>query len=247
VTIHVGSAPNDKTFTVHHSLVSAKCPDFERMFNGVFAEGSSGVTELPEDSVDAFELFLGWLYHGKFDCSQAGTSLDSINRNTIALYVFAHKYNIIPLADRVMESLVAYHYKNKLFIGPEGIAAAYAQTTPGSRMRIYMVDSLAYIVKDEASYGDLSSAKIARELAVSTDLCIEVLDMLRDNRPYELWDPRDNDDPCEYHHHEAGQPCPYEDDEDDEDAYPYKNARPYEEEEDECPFPDDEDEYNEDE
>lgn len=221
ITIRAGSAPNDKTFTVHHAILAAKCPDLDRMFNNILAKGSSGALEFPEESIVTIQLFLGWLYGGNFDCSEFGSSPHAITFNSVDLYVFAHKYNIIPLVDRVMVNLVAYHGEKNIFFGLKGIAHAYARCPPSSAMRIYIKTSLTYIITEGVMDECLRDGGMADELALNRDLCIGVLELVR-NQWRNLDDPRHPDPPCEYHHHSyqmGGGPCPYVDRAEDATLY----------------------------
>jgi hypothetical protein len=64
VELKVGSA-NPRVFKVHKTLLCKQIPYFAKMFNGPWKEASENVGVFPEDSVEAFEILLEWLYNGR--------------------------------------------------------------------------------------------------------------------------------------------------------------------------------------
>jgi len=63
VTVLVG--PDEKRYTVHKSLLTAQSEYFDRALNGKFKEADEQTIRLTEESPDAFDLLIGWLYQGQ--------------------------------------------------------------------------------------------------------------------------------------------------------------------------------------
>lgn len=74
------------------------------MFNGPFLEGTTQSAQLPEDTSQAFELFVGWLYRGDIETIEvADTGAVS---GLISLVCFAEKYDIQVLADKAKNRIL---------------------------------------------------------------------------------------------------------------------------------------------
>ncbi|KFY24129.1 hypothetical protein V493_05412 [Pseudogymnoascus sp. VKM F-4281 (FW-2241)] len=63
VTVYVG--PREKRYSVHKALLTSQSEYFEKALNGNFKEADEQTIRLPEDSPDAFELLIGWLYQNQ--------------------------------------------------------------------------------------------------------------------------------------------------------------------------------------
>ncbi|KFY01007.1 hypothetical protein O988_02967 [Pseudogymnoascus sp. VKM F-3808] len=63
VTVYVG--PREKRYSVHKALLTSQSEYFEKALNGKFKEADEQTIRLPEDSPDAFNLLIGWLYQNQ--------------------------------------------------------------------------------------------------------------------------------------------------------------------------------------
>ncbi|KFY08175.1 hypothetical protein V492_06462 [Pseudogymnoascus sp. VKM F-4246] len=63
VTVYVG--PREKRYSVHKALLTSQSEYFEKALNGKFKEADEQTIRLPEDSPDAFDLLIGWLYQNQ--------------------------------------------------------------------------------------------------------------------------------------------------------------------------------------
>jgi hypothetical protein len=61
VAIHIGTAPNIKTYTINKRLLCKRSSFFRGAFCTNFEEAILGVMNLPEDDPDVFDHFLDWL------------------------------------------------------------------------------------------------------------------------------------------------------------------------------------------
>ncbi|OBT89993.1 hypothetical protein VE02_01615 [Pseudogymnoascus sp. 03VT05] len=63
VTVYVG--PREKRYSVHKALLTSQSEYFEKALNGKFKEADEQIIRLPEDSPDAFDVLIGWLYQNQ--------------------------------------------------------------------------------------------------------------------------------------------------------------------------------------
>lgn len=62
VNLYVGKGTKRTHFHIHRAILCRKIPYFEKMFGGGFKEGIWKTGEFPEDSPDAFDVLLEWVY-----------------------------------------------------------------------------------------------------------------------------------------------------------------------------------------
>ena len=62
IDIYVG--PTKKLFRVHKAVFCDKIPYFDKMFSGGFKEALEHSATFPEDSPEAFEVVVEWVYTG---------------------------------------------------------------------------------------------------------------------------------------------------------------------------------------
>jgi hypothetical protein len=84
VQIVVGPKSATKTFTLSKRILAHASPFFEKAFNGNFAEGVSGVMEMPETTIKAFEHAIAYIISFenrfvKFDSTKFASESDFIN------------------------------------------------------------------------------------------------------------------------------------------------------------------------
>ncbi|KAL9101781.1 MAG: hypothetical protein Q9163_003000 [Psora crenata] len=118
-----------KALLVHHS------PFFAKALNGPFTEATTLSVTLPEDEPATFELFLNWLYIGKF--SYLGKYPKVEAGDLVKVWALCDKLECFPLQDRVMVALIKKHSDE--FLGPSTVAAAYSHSAPGSSLRKFIV------------------------------------------------------------------------------------------------------------
>ncbi|KAL2072709.1 hypothetical protein VTL71DRAFT_12052 [Oculimacula yallundae] len=168
VTIHVG--PKRKTFAVHKKLL-CDCSDFfSKAFDGGFKEAKEGVMYLPEDSADAFDSLINYLYQ---DCLPAfpnqkhrDNAMDVSNFSADILYslfALAEKFCINRLANRVMDRLQDLHDEYDVIPDLVESKKAYSITSPTSKLRSYSILTLLhnnlYVGAKEKDWFDVHSVR----------------------------------------------------------------------------------------
>ncbi|OBT73346.1 hypothetical protein VF21_08381 [Pseudogymnoascus sp. 05NY08] len=116
VRITVGKDDKQRKFSIHKDLFTRKAPAFHKMFDGSFKEGVTGLATLPDDNVEAFEVFTNWLYLSimdKFVCFPQlfpHQDLSTIPWVIVETIVFADKYFMDELSDLAMTTWCIYRY-----------------------------------------------------------------------------------------------------------------------------------------
>lgn len=62
VKLKVGVDNKQQCFSVHKGILCKRVPYFDRMFGASWKEGREGIASFPEDSIEAFDLLLEWIY-----------------------------------------------------------------------------------------------------------------------------------------------------------------------------------------
>ncbi|KFY89016.1 hypothetical protein V500_05992 [Pseudogymnoascus sp. VKM F-4518 (FW-2643)] len=111
VGITVWKHDKQKKVFIHKELFARKAPVFFKMFRGSFKEGITGLAALPDDSLEAFEVFAKWLYLSMvtqpiITVSSLFTSKQSSEGRwkMVETIAFADKYCLDELSDMVMSS-----------------------------------------------------------------------------------------------------------------------------------------------
>ena len=192
----VGPAGNTKTWNLPKKLLVNASPFFAAALNGLFAEATSKVINLPEDNTDAFALFIRWLFVGKISGDfinsmddltgheLLGTfdgSIDDLLDATITLVylqscILGDKLGCSVFQDLATLELIDRHNKN--LVCAEAIRVLYEQSGLESKLRRLAIDMFLFdlqnghLPKDTASLG--SAAISAEDFALDClKTCVE--------------------------------------------------------------------------
>ncbi|KAH8597133.1 hypothetical protein B0O99DRAFT_592884 [Bisporella sp. PMI_857] len=135
VNIIVGE--EKKKFVLHKNLICTSSPVFERMFNGSFKEGKAQTAKLPDDDVESFALFQGWLYNETIEHSNITEGDGNFTGQMVKLFLFTEKYDIVRLEDKTMDTLLAGK-NNNIIPSLAWITKGYKNTRKGSVLRLYL-------------------------------------------------------------------------------------------------------------
>ncbi|OBT49086.1 hypothetical protein VE00_00116 [Pseudogymnoascus sp. WSF 3629] len=120
VTVYVG--PREKRYSIHKALLTSQSEYFEKALNGKFKEADEQTIRLPEDSPDAFDLLIGWLYQNQIPVLGYGPGpFDEFPRGIV---VGATKLGNAALKPNRGTGSVAYlaheEVSGTLFVQPQG-------------------------------------------------------------------------------------------------------------------------------
>ncbi|KAF5871314.1 uncharacterized protein Bfra_007830 [Botrytis fragariae] len=141
VKIFVG--PEKKSFEVPKDLLSYYSPVFDRSFNGNFMEGQTQIIELPEDTVEDFEVLVEYIFHHSVGDK---LSISKNGRNAAERCISFLKYaDLYDLGD--ISTLIYYELRSALIEGGPSafkssfIEVVFSLTKDGNCLRALMADA----------------------------------------------------------------------------------------------------------
>ncbi|PQE10898.1 BTB POZ domain-containing protein [Rutstroemia sp. NJR-2017a WRK4] len=211
VELHVGPASKEKLYRVHKKLLCDKIPYFTKMFNSNFAEAKNNSARFPEDSVEAFDILIEWVYTGVLRLY----TLDTAKAETwsfLPLYTLAEKFCLPQLQDTAMDMLRASQFQKNIILGTQKMTGAYENTQEGSGYRLYALHSLLYILclPGDKILESWNNKDIFEMLKECPDIGMDYLSMIRTHlRQTPLKKPVDprTGDACVYHSHKIDEQC----------------------------------------
>lgn len=209
VDITVGKHPTERSYHIHKSIMCDKSDFFKKMFTSGFLEGTNQTATLPDDSPDAFDLFVQWVYRGTIDIPVNKWSYEG-HKTFIFLSIFAGKYTIVSLMDGAMDLLLKYQIKNCQLLGVESFCWIYQNTRPDSRIRLYAARIFAFVILNFASdyANDAWGNEIMKNGAIELpDLLTDAFGIMRQINGKRLPDPTEAS-ACDYHQHGKNENCP---------------------------------------
>ncbi|KAK4506441.1 hypothetical protein PRZ48_000173 [Zasmidium cellare] len=144
VRIFIGD-DDSKPLLIQQSTICAASPFFKAAFTGAnYEEAKSGILRLPEDDLQAWQIFIYWLLKNKIP---QGSDLAVIKAWTLG-----DKYKIPQLQDDVMFAMMEeFDYFEERSM--RNITHAFSYCPQGSLMRKFLADQVVLIVKHEQHAG----------------------------------------------------------------------------------------------
>lgn len=209
VDIFVG--PEKQLFRLHKQVLCERVPYFDKMFNGGFKEAKEGRATLPEDTVDAFDLLVGWVYSGdvrplvQVDCTEKCKMCT--NWDAPVAYELASKLCLPELMNRVMDEYINLQQRSLLFPSIQCMDVVYKLTPQGCGFRKYISHMLHFVLVNP-SLGENWSVKDLYELTKSNEeLGRDLLWLVRNHpRLFPVYDPT-KVPRCLFHEHLVHEPC----------------------------------------
>ena len=133
VTLNVDKEESATAFRVHKSLLCQASPVFNATFLGGFIENSEQTMSLPTESREVIERFVQWLYTQKLGLSD---SSDPATFMKLAeLHVFADKYDIKTLKNKVIDEFFDFGKRSDLDPSLDTVVYSYENTNENSSLR----------------------------------------------------------------------------------------------------------------
>jgi hypothetical protein len=207
VKIIVGLEEQTKPFKVHLNLLFTKVPYLQKMFSTNLKEGEEQKATLPDDSPEAFSIFLGWLYRGSFRAlEQVENEAPTLAR--VQLYCFAEETCQDDLMNYTISSLLRELIRFGRLPKTSTILLAYENALPTSQLRKFLSRSLVRcFIRGPNPQGDWTVDELSAAMSENRDLCTDVLALLKMAMDNRLPDPRGV--VCNFYVHEKGRDCPY--------------------------------------
>jgi hypothetical protein len=211
VDLHVGPASGWKVFRVHKKLLCDKIPYFSKMFNSDFAEAKNNSASFPEDSVEAFDLLIEWVYTDLLRRYTYETG-DIETWQFLPLYTLAERLCLPQLQDTAMDMLRASELASNIALQLHNMIDAYEHTQEGSGYRRYVLHSLLHILSfpDDEALQTWNNKDVVEMLKECPDMDMDYMAMirthLRQTPPRKPVDPRKGN-ACVYHSHKIDEQC----------------------------------------
>ncbi|TGO19288.1 hypothetical protein BTUL_0005g01370 [Botrytis tulipae] len=155
VEVLVGSKKT--SFELPKNLLSHYSPVFDRCFNGEFKEGNTQTMELPEDTVEDFEVFVDYIFHHSIaDVLSIERCGKAAVRRSISFLSFADKYDLGDVSSAVYTTLrpALVHYRASVFEA-EYIEIIFAVTKDGNCLRELVAQAaLSFSGKRRGAWGN---------------------------------------------------------------------------------------------
>ncbi|KAF7944248.1 hypothetical protein EAE96_010650 [Botrytis aclada] len=141
--VEVLVASEKTSFELPKNLLSHYSPVFELCFNGKFQEGNTQIMELPEDTVEDFEVLVDYIFHHSIaDVLSIEKCGKSAVRRSISFLSFADKYDLGDVSSAVYTTLrpVLVQYRASVFKA-EYIEITFSLTKDGNCLRELMAQA----------------------------------------------------------------------------------------------------------
>lgn len=206
VKIVVGEGESAKDFVVHKDILMNKILFFENMFSSEFLESSGSLATLPEDSPEAFEVLIEWVYCSTLKPLHKSGNPDPYLADLAILTIgLAEKYMLPELGDRAMSLLAKVGEDLVPTMGQ--MSTLYEQTSFYSKARLYAARTVAWALVNPETNG-VSSISI-QTACKDSDLLLDAITEVRGTRGHDR-DRAHVYPVCDYHNHVKTLECPYE-------------------------------------
>ncbi len=201
VKIFVG--PNREEYNLHKALLCDRSSFFNAAFQSRFRESHEQVINLPEESAEAFALFVPWIYGSPLSID-AHFKLDTY----IELYALAQKFCMEDLGNQAMDVIKLSVEVSRRLVEPDAVYWGYRLTLPGCGLRRFLSDLMAYrLLKPECG------ALLESVLEEFVQSVVEIEDFARDfmfaQNKYRVqsYGTTCHEPNCFYHEHRQTAPC----------------------------------------
>lgn len=122
----MGEEPGSRKFLLHKKLLCHQSTFFDAAFGGSFREGNNKEMTLPEESLEAFDVFVHWLYTRELPTGDELAKLQPGNHALplLRLLIMADKILIPALQSAAYDSIPS-HYGRGAFPRPENVTELY--------------------------------------------------------------------------------------------------------------------------
>ena len=160
----VGTGAASKTWHLPKELLVKTSAFFDTALNGGFAEATSKTITLPEESPDAFALFVQWLYVGEFiSCTSVWSESEEtmLNENLVITEGFLQacslgdKLDCPVFLDLAVLELIKRHSIEGMRV--ETILFVYEHFGPWSKLRLFAIDQFRQDLQQKSLEDDAAS------------------------------------------------------------------------------------------
>ncbi|KAI4907236.1 hypothetical protein J4E90_009738 [Alternaria incomplexa] len=139
---------------VHRGVLCKSSAFFKNAIKLEWATQEENVVNLPEDSANTVIDYIKWLYYDKIETQLEEASEDTREKKAVAAekayclladaYVFGEKIIDLQYKEAVMKAIFATLKSYNWNMGPESVNIIYEGTPPGSQLRRFIAERIAY-------------------------------------------------------------------------------------------------------
>lgn len=141
--------PQAVRFLVHRDLLVHHSSFFSAALTGAFAEGLSQSVNLPEESLDTFELFLFWLYTQQLDAKAYFKDAKPAYYVLLHLYALADRLGIEQLRNLTVDTIAFLADQTNSVLTPSDTFILYEQIRDSAPLRRLILDLFAFKKTDK--------------------------------------------------------------------------------------------------
>ncbi len=197
VKIFVG--PNRERYNLHKALLCDRSRFFDVAFRSKFRESHEEVMNLPEESAEAFTLFVMWIY-------SSSLSIDGHFELHIyiELYGLAQKFCMEDLGNQAMDLIRVSFEVSRPPVLPSAVYWGYRLTSPGCGLRRFISGLMAHKFLEPHRYRLPESMleEFVQLMVETEDLARDFVFALNENKVQ-----RHALANCVYHEHRQTAPC----------------------------------------
>lgn len=140
-----------KLYNLHKNLLCSESRFFQGCLQHGFSEGKNNEVILEDDDVDAFELFIGWVY------THEVAPLHDINIIFGEAYILADRFCMEAFKNAITDS--ARESLTVKFVQPKDIIILHSRGYSDGRLTNYLIDQMAFDFVDREGQGLVDSSK----------------------------------------------------------------------------------------
>jgi hypothetical protein len=150
------------SLNVHRGVLCKSSEFFQKAMKPEWADlgEDSKILHLPEDSTSTVSDYIKWLYYDKVAIKPYEAGTDTIKKKAeeaekvfillAEAYVFGEKIMDTEYKNAVVKALSDCKSRLHWRMGPESVSIVYNNTPPGSPLRRWIADRLAYSASDDS-------------------------------------------------------------------------------------------------
>jgi len=209
VDLYVGETK--EKFHVHKELLCTKVPYFAKIFKGGFTESVDNSATFQEDSPEAFDLLIEWVYSGTGAIRKLVLAPKVDDDSTllfswpvIDFYSLADRFCLLDLRDKIFDAYFATQKKRRYNPKAWFIREGCSKLPQQSGLRRYLVLACVQLIIVEQKKPRWNTGEMVDILHENKDLVFDILENLRSGivpqHPTDL-------PPCTFHSHEEKETC----------------------------------------
>jgi hypothetical protein len=215
VTVLVGKSEDE--FFIHEELVRASSTFFEDALSKDWEEKQERMVRLPGVDIEAFHIYVKWLYSGRFYAvkegdkdinKRTGSRMDRELKRWSRCYELGNFLQDVDFKDAMIDVMIERMKEGNSGYRTRIAETLYTNSGPDSAHRIFAVDIVINLWHDEDLIADYLCHK-SHPVEYLNDLIVAMATYLRDGIPNEA--PAEffqTDSHCSYHEHTGlHKPC----------------------------------------